>query len=249
MRRASAATLRRVKYRWPERRRSWLAGAIFAGVMGILRLRLRRLAWRRPGSRCPLRPQRPGRCKQESLSEPDVEIQQVDHRAFALDPLRDQVDAVAAEQVGKVGRMDIRRCAAALVEQQCGRHLDVADAAVGEVARLDPQVGDMVDREPETALRQRRQMFGLDRTEIAECRLLEFEHERRGQRAIGFEEVEALGEHRGIAQRRRATLQNTPTSLLRTIRRRNTWTHAASPCDRSVRSVRRLRRRRRNRRR
>ncbi len=59
------------------------------------------------GSRCPLGPQRPRRRKQESLAEPHVVVEQIDHRAFALDPLGDQVDAEAAEQVGKVGRVDV----------------------------------------------------------------------------------------------------------------------------------------------
>src|SRR5258708_40100998 len=54
-----------------------------------------------------------------------------------------------------------------LIEQQCRGHLDEADAAVGKFTRLDPQVSDVVDRETIAALRQRRQMFGLDRAEIA----------------------------------------------------------------------------------
>ncbi len=60
----------------------------------------------------------------------------------------------------------------------------------------------MVDRETVTALRQRRQMLGLGRAEIAERRLLEFEHEGRRQRAIGLEEIQALREIGGMAQRR-----------------------------------------------
>ena len=49
-------------------------------------------------------------------------------------------------------------------------------------------------------------MFGLSRAEIAERRLLEFEHERRRQRPIGFEEIEALRERGRIAKRRRGDI-------------------------------------------
>ena len=56
---------------------------------------------------CALRPQRPRRREQKALAEADVIIEQVDHRALALDLLGDQVDAEAAEQVGEVGGMDI----------------------------------------------------------------------------------------------------------------------------------------------
>ena len=113
-----------------------------------------------------------------------------------------------------------------LIEQQRRRHLDEADAAVGEFARLDPQIGDVIDRETVTSLRQRREMLGLDRAEIAERRLLEFEHERRRQRPVGLEEIQALREgRRDCPSVAAATLQNTPTSLLRTISRRSTCTH------------------------
>ena len=56
-----------------------------------------------------LRPQRPRRREQEALAEPHVVIEQVDHRALALDPLGDQIDAEAAEQIGQIGGMDVGR--------------------------------------------------------------------------------------------------------------------------------------------
>ena len=89
------------------------------------------------------------------------------------------------------------------IEQQRRRHLDEADAAVGEFPRLDPQIRDMIDREAVAALRQRGEMLGLGRAELAECRLLEFQHEGRRQRAVGLEEIEALREIGRVAERRR----------------------------------------------
>ena len=91
------------------------------------------------GSRCPLGPQRPRRGKQEALPKPHVIVEQIDHRALALDLFGDQVDAEAAEQIGKVGGMDVGGRALPGIEQQRRRHLDEADAAVGEFPRLDPQ--------------------------------------------------------------------------------------------------------------
>src|SRR5580704_6749226 len=88
-----------------------------------------------------------------------------------------------------------------LIEQQRRRYLDVADAAVGKLPRLDSQIGDVIDREAVTALRQCREMLGLGRAELAERRLLELEHQRGGERAIGFEKIQALRERRGIAER------------------------------------------------
>ena len=129
------------------------------------------------GSRCPLGPQRPGRRKQETLTEPHVVIEQIDDGALAFDPFGDQVDAEPAEQIRKVRGVNVRFRGLPRVEQQRGGHLDEADAAVGQFARLDPQVGDVIDGETVAALRQRREMFGLRRAEIAERRLLELDHE------------------------------------------------------------------------
>ncbi len=104
------------------------------------------------GSRCPLGPQRPRRGKQEALPEPDVIVQQIDHGALALDPLGNQVDTEAAEQVGKIRGMDIGGRVLLGIEQQRRRYLDEANATVREFPRFDPQIRDMVDREAITAL-------------------------------------------------------------------------------------------------
>ncbi len=61
----------------------------------------------------------------------------------------------------------------------------------------------MIDRETVAALRECGEMLGLGRAEIAECRLLEFQHEGRCQRAVGLEEIEALREIGRIAERGR----------------------------------------------
>ena len=172
--------------------------------MGILDLGfLRHARSGSAGTRCALGPQRPRRREQKSLSESHVIVEQIDHGALALDPFRDQVDAKSAEQIGKVGRVNVGCRGLPLIEQQRSRHLDIADAAVGQFARLDPEIGDVVDREPEAALGQGREMFDFDRTQLAECRLLEFEHERGRQRPIGVKEIEALCEGGRIAERRR----------------------------------------------
>ena len=78
-------------------------GAVLLEPLGSWRVVRRRPA----GSRCPLGPQRPGRGKQKSLAEPHVVVEQIDHGALAFDPFGDQVDAEAAEQIGKVGGMDV----------------------------------------------------------------------------------------------------------------------------------------------
>ena len=54
-----------------------------------------------------LGPHRPRRREQEALAEAHVVVEQIDHHALALDPLGDQVDAEAAEQVGEIGGMDV----------------------------------------------------------------------------------------------------------------------------------------------
>src|SRR5690242_9735841 len=113
-----------------------------------------------------LGPQRSRRREQKTLAEADVVIEQIDHRALALDLLGDQVDAEAAEQVGKIGWMNVGGRLLG-IEQQRGRHLDEAHAAVGKLARFEAQIGDMVDRETIVALRKRREMLGLGGPEIA----------------------------------------------------------------------------------
>ena len=59
------------------------------------------------GSGGALGPQRPRLREQEALAETHVVVEQVDHRALALDPLGDQIDAEAAEQVGQVGGVNV----------------------------------------------------------------------------------------------------------------------------------------------
>ena len=108
-------------------------------------------------------PHRARRREQEALAEAHVVFEQIDDLRLGLDPLGDQADAEAAEQVGEVGGMDVGARRAGLAEQQRRRHLDVADAALAEVARLDAQVGDLVDAEPEAELAQRREAFRFER--------------------------------------------------------------------------------------
>ena len=59
---------------------------------------------------------------------------------------------LGAEQVGQVGGVDVGAGRVGLVKQERCRHLDVADAAFGELARLHAQIRDLVHREPEAEL-------------------------------------------------------------------------------------------------
>ena len=113
---------------------------------------------------------------------------------FAFDLLGDQVDAEAAQQIGQIGGMDVGG-GIVRVEQQVARHLDEAEAARRKLARLDPQVLQVVEREPEAAVGQRGEPLVLDRAGGAQRALREFEHERRRDRAVGIEEIEQLLEH------------------------------------------------------
>ena len=110
---------------------------------------------RRRGGTTPsaaFRPQRPWRRKQKSLAEPDIVVEQIDHRPLAFDAFGNQVDAESPKQVRQIRRVDVGRRVLSLIQQQRRRHLDEADAAVGEFARLDPQVSDVIDGETEAAL-------------------------------------------------------------------------------------------------
>ena len=88
------------------------------------------------------------------------------------------------------------------IEQEVAGNLDVAEAARREIARLDPQVLQVVEREPEAAVGQRGQRLVLDRAGGAQRALRELEHERRRDRAIGVEEIEQLLEHRAVGEGR-----------------------------------------------
>ena len=57
--------------------------------------------WQRLGAH------RPRRREQEALAEAHIVIEQIDHRALALDPLGDQVDAGARQQIGEIRRVDV----------------------------------------------------------------------------------------------------------------------------------------------
>ena len=74
----------------------------------------------------------------------------------------------------KSAGMDVDALVAGAVEQQRRRRLDEAEAAVGELARLDAQIGQPVEREPEAELAERRQAFVLDRPHGADRGLREF---------------------------------------------------------------------------
>jgi len=57
------------------------------------------------------------RREQKALAEADVVVEQIDHRTFVLDTLGNEIDAVAAEQIGEVGGVDVVRNHADPVEQ------------------------------------------------------------------------------------------------------------------------------------
>ena len=158
---------------------------------GARRRRGRALAAGRP-VRDPLQhlgAHRARRREQEALAEAHVVVEQVDHGALALDPLGDQVDAEAAEQVGEIRRMDVALRRRGAVEQQRGRHLDEAEAALGELARLHAQVGHVVHREAEAEIGERGDAGLLDRPHLAHRALGELEHQIGREHAVRLEEV------------------------------------------------------------
>src|SRR5207302_1144748 len=112
---------------------------------------------------------RPRRREQESLAEFHVEIEQIDHRALAFDLLGDEADAETAEQVGEVARVDIG--GSAPVEDEACRQLEETKAAARQLARLKPQVRDIVHREAITKLVEGREALALDRTGAAQAAL------------------------------------------------------------------------------
>ena len=64
---------------------------------------------------------------------------------------------------GQVGGMNIGGAGAVTIEQKGGRHLDEAEAAIGEVARLDLEIAHMVHGEAETPGHQGGEAFALER--------------------------------------------------------------------------------------
>ena len=132
------------------------------------------------------------RREQKALAETHIVVEQIDHRAFVLDPLGDQIDAETAEQIGKVGRMNVGRGGTRTVEQQRRRHLDEAEAALVQFARIDAQIGEIVHGEAEAALGERGQALVLDRPHGADRALGELEHQRRRDRAVGLDEFEQV---------------------------------------------------------
>ena len=125
--------------------------------------------------------------------------------------------------------MDVRGRGLPGIEQQRRRHLDEAHAAIGKVARLEAQVGDVVDRETVAALRQRREMLGFGRAEAAQRACLNSSTRDGASARFGLEEIEALREiGRDCKASSPHTLQNEPTSLLRAINRRSACTQRNS---------------------
>ena len=90
---------------------------------------------------------------------------------------------------------------AGFAQQQRRRHLDVADAALAEIARLHAQIGHLVHAEPEAELAQRREAFGFQRPHGAQRALPHFQHERRGERAVGVHELQDFRKQLRIVQR------------------------------------------------
>ncbi len=83
------------------------------------------------------------------------------------------------------------------VEQELRRDLDEANAEFRQIARADPQIGDMIHREAITERNQRGEALLFDRPHIAERVLREFQRQRRTERAIGFQEIVKLPEDVG----------------------------------------------------
>ena len=68
-----------------------------------------------------------------------------------LDPIGNQIDAEAAQGVGKFGWMDVGRSRPDPIEQERRRHLDEAEAALVQIARVNAKVGKIVHRKTETS--------------------------------------------------------------------------------------------------
>src|SRR6185295_732386 len=115
--------------------------------------------------------------------------------------LGDQVDAEAAEQIGEIRRMDVAMRRGRTAEQQRGGNLDEAESALGKLARLDAQVGDVTYRETEAEIGERREAFLLDRSHGAHRAWRELENEMGRHHAVGLKEIRDLLEHRAVDQR------------------------------------------------
>src|SRR5690606_34293096 len=95
--------------------------------------------------------------EQKALSETNVDFQQIDDDGFAFDPVGDELDAVAAHQVGQIGRMNMSGRRDLLAQHQLRRNLDEAHAALREAARIDAKILDPVERKTKAALGERRE--------------------------------------------------------------------------------------------
>jgi len=100
------------------------------------------------------------------------------------------------------------------------------NAAVGKfAARSSGDRMTLIDGKAVAALPPGPPDVRLDRAQIAKRCLLEFEHQRWRQCAIGFEEIEALCEGGGIAERRGGDVAKHPESFVAApISRRSTCT-------------------------
>ena len=140
------------------------------------------------------------RQEQRTLRIMNVVIDELNNALVVLDPVNDQIDIETAERIRELGGSGAGGEGASAVEQQISFQLDVTEAAGGQLARLKTQRRHLVHGEAEAALEQCRQPFGFTRLHGAYRALRELKHERRGNRAVGSQELEQLGKSRGVGQ-------------------------------------------------
>src|SRR5271165_986520 len=144
-----------------------------------LRIGLQRLAAHRTRRR-----------EQGTLSIADIVIEKIDDASLMLDPVGDQIDTETAEQIREAAGMDIGGIGPNRLEQHICMYLDVPEAALGKLARLEVQARDVIHRKSKAVLRQCRQAFVLEGAHVAYGAMGELKQERGRDSPIGCHEVE-----------------------------------------------------------
>src|SRR5262249_56320197 len=98
---------------------------------------------------------RRGRGENNALAKPNIIVEEINHRILVFDPIGNQIDAEAAQRLGKVGRTDVGRHRSEPIEQERRWHLDETETTVVQLAGIDTKIGEVIHRKAEAALGER----------------------------------------------------------------------------------------------
>src|SRR5690606_30917540 len=139
--------------------------------------------------------------EQEALAVVDRQIEKLQHNRLGLDPLDDQVDAVAVERALERSHVEALGLRARMLQKFRGIELDEPEMAGTQRVEIEIEMRDLVHREAEAEARQALELEHHRGSVAFDMRLRELEDQARCEVPVAGEEGDELAEEIGVGER------------------------------------------------